>query len=113
MFVCMSCAGNQLCSGELMLSARCRKPDGCNFQMFSCCDLCACGSCTHLMYHQPSRFFWMTSTMTPFSKLTSSFPWLEYGCIVTYFSSEGKRVKRDQPHMRGETAVLPTPTQTH
>lgn len=42
---------------------------------------------THLMNHQPSRFFWMTSTVTPFSKLTSSFPWLVYGCIVTYFSS--------------------------
>lgn len=48
---------------------------------------------THLMNHQPSRFFWMTSTMTPLSKLTSSFPWLVYDWIVTYFSSGYKKSK--------------------
>lgn len=48
---------------------------------------------THLMNHQPSRFFWMTSTVTPLSKLTSSFPWLVYDWMVIYFSSEKKRVK--------------------
>lgn len=41
----------------------------------SCCGSTFYSSAfTHLMNHQPSRFFWMTSTVTPFSKLTSSFP---------------------------------------
>lgn len=58
--------------------------------------VCVCGS--HLMYHQPSRFFWMTSTVTPFSKLTSSFPWLMYGWMVTYFSSADKRGDKERHH---------------
>lgn len=49
---------------------------------------------THLMNHQPSRFFWMTSTVTPLSKLTSSFPWLVYDWIVIYFSSVNIKNKR-------------------
>lgn len=44
----------------------------------------------YLMYHQPSRFFRITSTVTPFSKLISSLLWLVYGCTVTYFSSVGR-----------------------
>lgn len=47
------------------------------------------------MNHQPSRFLWMTSTMTPLSKPSSS--WLELlkDWTVIYLSATDKRGKRE------------------
>lgn len=47
----------------------------------------------------------MTSTVTPFSKLTSSFPWLVYGWIVTYFSSAGVKERGNKIIEKSHTAV--------
>lgn len=65
----------------------------------------------YLINHQPSRFFWITSTMTPFSNAISSFPWLVYDCTVMYFSSAKSRAKtqpnawKHNPNKTGEKDV--------
>lgn len=60
---------------------------------FPCLHRVWASQCVYLINHQPSRFFWITSTTAPFSKAISSFPWLVYDCTVTYFSSAKSRTK--------------------
>ena len=52
-------------------------------------DIC-CSSqsrSVYLIFHHPSKFFWITSTIIPLSRSISSSSLAEYGYITEYFSS--------------------------